>query len=102
MSNFICVIVLILFPVTCIENLRRQFLSRLHSIITSQWLKLVSCCFLMVKLQLKIILTRMWNVTSLAGKELELVCEMKQYQLDIVGLTSIHSVGSGTKLLERG
>ncbi len=35
----------------------------------------------------------MWNVTSLAGKEPELV-------LDIVGLTSTHSTGSGTKLLE--
>ena len=32
-SNFICVIVLILFPVTCIEHVRPQFLSRLHSII---------------------------------------------------------------------
>ena len=26
----------------------------------------------------------------------------EQYQLDIVGLTSMHSSGSGTKLLERG
>ena len=56
-SNFIRVIVLILFPVTYIEHVRPQFLSRLHSIITSRWLKLVACCFLLVKLQLKIFLT---------------------------------------------
>ena len=56
-SNFIRVIVLILLPMTCIEHVRPQFLPRIHSIITSRWLKLVSCCFLMVKLQLKIFLT---------------------------------------------
>ena len=44
----------------------------------------------------------MWNVTSLAGKEPELVCEVEQYQLDMDGLTSTHSVGPETKLLERG
>ena len=27
-----------------------------------------------------------------------MVCELERYQLDIVGLTSTHSVGSGTKL----
>jgi len=43
-----------------------------------------------------------WNVTSLVGKEPELVREVEQYQLDMVGLTSMHSTGSGTKLLERG
>ena len=43
-----------------------------------------------------------WNVTSLAGKEPELVREVERYQLDMVGLTSTHSTGSGTKLLERG
>jgi len=43
-----------------------------------------------------------WNVTSLAGKEPELVREVERYQLDMVGLTSMHSTGSGTKLLERG
>ena len=43
-----------------------------------------------------------WNVTSLGGKEPELVREVERYQLDLVGLTSTHSVGSGTKLLERG
>ena len=43
-----------------------------------------------------------WNVTSLAGKEPELVREVERYQLDMVGLTSLHGIGSGTKLLERG
>ena len=28
--------------------------------------------------------------------------EVERYQLDMVGLTSMHSTGSGTKLLERG
>ena len=28
--------------------------------------------------------------------------EVERYQLDMVGLTSTHSTGSGTKLLERG
>ena len=32
-----------------------------------------------------------WNVTSLAGKELELVEEVERFRLDIVGLTSTHS-----------
>jgi len=39
----------------------------------------------------------------LAGKEPELVEEVElveRYQLDRVGLTSTHSSGSGTKLLE--
>ncbi|MDG2555341.1 reverse transcriptase domain-containing protein [Vibrio parahaemolyticus] len=43
-----------------------------------------------------------WNVTSLAGKEPELVEEVERYRLDIVGLTSTHSSGSGTLVLERG
>ncbi|TKS65417.1 Craniofacial development protein 2 p97 bucentaur protein [Collichthys lucidus] len=43
-----------------------------------------------------------WNVTSLAGKEPELVHEVERYRLDIVGLASTHSVGSGTSFLERG
>uniref|UniRef100_A0AAV2MSF8 Endonuclease/exonuclease/phosphatase domain-containing protein n=1 Tax=Knipowitschia caucasica TaxID=637954 RepID=A0AAV2MSF8_KNICA len=43
-----------------------------------------------------------WNVTSLGGKEPELVGEVKRYRLEIVGLTSTHSLGSGTQLLERG
>ena len=43
-----------------------------------------------------------WNVTSLGGKELELVLEVERYQLDLVGLTSTHSTGSGSKLLDRG
>ena len=43
-----------------------------------------------------------WNVTSLAGKELELVEEVERFRLDIVGLTSTHSSGAGTRVLERG
>ena len=43
-----------------------------------------------------------WNVTSLWGKELELVQEVERYRLDLVGLTSTHSVGSGTMLLDWG
>ena len=35
------------------------------------------------------------------GKELELVLEVQQYDLDIVGLTSTHCTGPGTKVLER-
>ncbi|XP_070407391.1 craniofacial development protein 2-like isoform X1 [Nothobranchius furzeri] len=42
-----------------------------------------------------------WNVTSLARKEQELVAEVERYRLDIVGLTSTHSIGSGTQVLER-
>ena len=36
-----------------------------------------------------------WNVTSLVGKEPELMREVEKFRLDIVGLTSTHSVGSG-------
>uniref|UniRef100_A0A671VTV6 Reverse transcriptase domain-containing protein n=1 Tax=Sparus aurata TaxID=8175 RepID=A0A671VTV6_SPAAU len=43
-----------------------------------------------------------WNVTSLGGKEPELVREVERYRLEIVGLTSTHSLGSGTQHLERG
>ncbi|KAK3537553.1 hypothetical protein QTP70_013786 [Hemibagrus guttatus] len=43
-----------------------------------------------------------WNVTSLVGKEPELVREVERYRLEIVGLASTHSLGSGTQLLERG
>ncbi len=43
-----------------------------------------------------------WNVTSVGGKEPTLVWEVKRHQLDLVGLTSTHSMGSGTKLWERG
>lgn len=39
----------------------------------------------------------MWNGTSQVGKELELLREV-----DIVGLTSKHSLGSGRQLLKRG
>ena len=38
----------------------------------------------------------------MAGKEPELVREVERYRLDIVGLTSTHSLGSGTQVLERG
>ncbi|TWW75358.1 hypothetical protein D4764_13G0000200 [Takifugu flavidus] len=43
-----------------------------------------------------------WNVTSLVGKEPELVHEVEKFRLDIVGLTSTHGKGSGTSILERG
>ncbi|TWW67270.1 hypothetical protein D4764_02G0003110 [Takifugu flavidus] len=43
-----------------------------------------------------------WNVTSLVGKEPELVREVEKFRLDIVGLTSTHGKGSGTSHLERG
>ncbi|KAI3371860.1 hypothetical protein L3Q82_006739 [Scortum barcoo] len=45
-----------------------------------------------------------WNVTWHlgGGKEPELVREVERYRLEIVGLTSTHSLGSGTQLLERG
>ncbi|KAK3565106.1 hypothetical protein QTP86_033155, partial [Hemibagrus guttatus] len=43
-----------------------------------------------------------WNVTSLGGKEPELVREVERYRLEIVGLASTHSLGSGTQLLQRG
>ncbi|KAI3369110.1 hypothetical protein L3Q82_026075, partial [Scortum barcoo] len=39
---------------------------------------------------------------ALGGKEPELVREVERYRLEIVGLTSTHSLGSGTQLLERG
>ncbi|KAI3353753.1 hypothetical protein L3Q82_004985 [Scortum barcoo] len=44
-----------------------------------------------------------WNVTSLGGRSLS-SCkwEVERYWLEIVGLTSTHSLGSGTQLLERG
>ena len=35
------------------------------------------------------------------GKEPELVREVERYRLEIVRLTSTHSLGSGTQLLER-
>ncbi|KAI3375398.1 hypothetical protein L3Q82_021884 [Scortum barcoo] len=34
-----------------------------------------------------------WNVTSLGGKEPELVWEVERYRLEIVGLTSTHKLG---------
>lgn len=44
----------------------------------------------------------MWNVTSLATKEPELVCEFEKLQLDTIELASKLSVSSGTISLERG
>ncbi len=43
-----------------------------------------------------------WNVTSLEGKEPEIVREVERFRLEIVGITSTHGWGSGTTLLERG
>ena len=43
-----------------------------------------------------------WNVTSLEGKEPELMLEVEHYRLEIVWFVSLHSLGSGTQLLERG
>lgn len=40
------------------------------------------------------------NVTSLVGKELELVQEAERCWLDTVGLTSTHSLGTGAHLLD--
>ena len=53
-------------------------------------------------LQLQKLALGTWNVTSLAGKERELVEEVERFRLDIVGLTSTHSSGSGTQVLEGG
>ncbi|KAI3360320.1 hypothetical protein L3Q82_014633, partial [Scortum barcoo] len=36
------------------------------------------------------------------GRSLSFVREVERYRLEIVGLTSTHSLGSGTQLLERG
>lgn len=44
---------------------------------------------------------RMRNVSSPAGKEPELVCEMENFGLDIVGFTSSHRMSSSTKLLDQ-
>lgn len=44
----------------------------------------------------------MWNVTTLGGKELQLVQEAEQCQLEIVRLTSTLTLGSGNKLLDEG
>lgn len=43
-----------------------------------------------------------WNIASLARMEPELVQEVEQHQLHMVGLTSTLSAGSGTELWERG
>ena len=43
-----------------------------------------------------------WNVSSLTGKEQELVCEAQQYRLDVVGISSTKPRGSGTVELNGG
>ena len=43
-----------------------------------------------------------WIVTSLGGKEPELVQEVEEYWLKRVGLASMHSLGPGIQLHERG
>lgn len=47
--------------------------------------------------QIKPLAIRTWNVTSLGEKEPEL----ERYWLEIVRLTTTHSMGSGTQVLER-
>ena len=42
------------------------------------------------------------NVSSLTGKEQELVCEAQQYRLDVVGISSTKRWGSGTVELKGG
>ena len=43
-----------------------------------------------------------WNVSSLTGKEQELVCEAQQYRLDVVGISSTKRRDSGTVELNGG
>ena len=43
-----------------------------------------------------------WNVSSLTGKEQELVCEAQQYRLDVVEISSTKRRGSGTVELNGG
>ena len=45
---------------------------------------------------------RNWNVSSLTGKEQELVWEAQQYRLDIVAISSTKRRGSGTVELSHG
>lgn len=42
------------------------------------------------------------QVAKTGGKEPELVREVERYQLDLVGLTSMHSRDAGSILLDRG
>ena len=37
-----------------------------------------------------------WNVSSMTGREEELVCKAQQYRLDIVGISSTKHRGFGT------
>ena len=43
-----------------------------------------------------------WNVSSLTGKEQELVCETQQYRLDVVEVSSTKRRGFGTVELNNG
>ena len=43
-----------------------------------------------------------WNISSLIGKEQELVCEAQQYRHDIVRISSTKHGGSGTVKLNGG
>ena len=43
-----------------------------------------------------------WNVTSLTGKEIELIEEAKKYQLDILGISSTKQAGNGPLILNNG
>ncbi|CAF4505671.1 unnamed protein product [Rotaria sp. Silwood2] len=43
-----------------------------------------------------------WNVTSLIGKQFELIEEAKKYQLDILGISSTKRKGQGTLALNNG
>lgn len=52
-------------------------------------------------LQIKPLAIGTWNITSLGEKEPELVRGDERYWLEIVRLTTTHSMGSGTQLLER-
>lgn len=50
------------------------------------------------ELQLLKLALRTWNATPLMRKKLELVRKVEGYWLDVVGLTSTHSMGSGVGL----
>ncbi|XP_034049376.1 uncharacterized protein LOC117530597 [Thalassophryne amazonica] len=66
-------------------------------------LMLLACLYgLTVETKWQMLALGAWNITSLWGKELELVREVECYQLDLVGLASTHSLGSGTILFDKG
>lgn len=51
---------------------------------------------------MRALVTATWRVTLLTVKEPELVRGVERYWQFIVRLTSTHSLGSGTHLIERG